>query len=85
LGTAEPEGPKATVQATVPMIRPGSRAVRKEREANASAAKLITKRPSGMNYDDDYEEDDFSNGNDLDLQQNIARENERSQLYNKKA
>lgn len=62
------------------MIRPGSRAVRKEREANQSAAKLVQKAPSGT-YDEDYEEDDFNN--DLDLNQNIARENERAALMQK--
>ena len=61
------------------MIRPGSRAVRKEREAaNASAAKLpVYKTPSSMNYEEDYVEDDFdmSNNNDMNLNQHMAKQN----------
>lgn len=84
LNAAEPEGPKATEQATKPLIRPVSRAVRKEREAaNASAAKMmpVQKMPSNA-YDEDYDNDDFSNANDFNFNNDVKRENEIKQVPN---
>ena len=92
LGNPEPEGPKATVQATVPLIRPGSRAVRKEREAaNASAAKLqapVQKMPSA-NYDDPYDNDfepvEIKNEFKNEVQQVQPVQPKKEPLFNKKS